>query len=82
MDCETKSSIAKLRKLREELCGKQNQWKNAFAIKDAIVSELKVLKEYACDPDSSREAIVKKIDCLLVLIDPDREEELETCDGR
>lgn len=81
MDCETKTSIAKLRKLREELCGKQNQWKSAFAVKDAVVSELKVLKEFASDPDSNREAIVEKIDSLLVLIDPDREDDLETCDG-
>jgi hypothetical protein len=81
MDCETKDSIVKLRKLREELCEKRNQWKNAFAVKDAIVAELKVLKEYASDSSSSREAIVEKIDCLLVLIDPDREDELETCDG-
>ncbi|HIL27361.1 MAG TPA: hypothetical protein EYG21_08285 [Nitrospinaceae bacterium] len=81
MDCETKSSIAKLRALRDELCGKRDQWKNAFAVKDAVVTELKVLKEYASDSSSSREAIVKKIDCLLVLIDPAREDELETCDG-
>jgi len=81
MDCETKVSIAKLRKLREELCGKQKQWKNAFAVKDAVVTELKVLKEYAGDPESSREKLVEKIDSLLILIDPDRENELETCDG-
>ena len=80
MDCETKSSIQKLRKLREELCGKQSQWKNAFAVKDAVVIELKVLKTYACDPDCSREELVVKIDSLLVLIDPDRDQDLETCD--
>ena len=66
MDCETKDSIAKLRKLRDELCGEQNQWKNAFAVKDAVVAELKVLKEYASDSESNREAIVEKIDRLLV----------------
>ena len=81
MDCETKSSIAKLRALRDELCGKQSRWTDAFAVKDAIVTELKVLKEYASDPDSSKDEIVKRIDCILILIDPDREQELETCDG-
>lgn len=80
MDCETKSSIQKLRKLREQLCDKQAQWKNAFAIKDAVVDELKVLKESAGDPDCSREELVIKIDSLLVLIDPDRQKDLETCD--
>ena len=81
MDCDAKSSIAKLRELRDELCEKQAQWKNAFAIKDAVVEELKVLKERARDPDVSKEDIVKKIDSLLILIDPDRHEELETCNG-
>ena len=52
-----------------------------FAVKDAVVEELKVLKECACDPEASKEDIVKKIDLLLILIDPDRHEELETCDG-
>ena len=81
MDCKTKDSIDKLRKLRDELCGKQDQWKNAFAIKDAVVTELKVLKEYASDPGSSKETIIQKIDCLLVLIDPDRKRDLEINDG-
>ncbi len=79
MDCETKSSIQKLRKLREELCSKQSQWKNAFAIKDAVVDELKVLKIYACDPDCNREDLVNKIDDLLILIDPDRQKDLGAC---
>jgi hypothetical protein len=81
MDCDAKSSIAKLRELRDELCEKQAQWKNAFAVKDAVVEELKVLKEHATDPDVSKEEIVQKIDSLLILIDPEREKELETCDG-
>ncbi len=81
MDCETKSSITKLRELRDELCNKQSQWKKAFAIKDAVVSELKVLKDYASDPGSSKEDIVEKIDSLLILIDPDREKDLEKDNG-
>ena len=79
MDCETKESIQKLRKLREELCNKQSKWKNAFAVKDVIVDELKVLKIHASDPDVCRDDIVSKIDSLLVLLDPDREEDLEKC---
>ena len=50
-------------------------------LKTPVVTELKVLKEYAGDPESSREKLVEKIDSLLILIDPDRENELETCDG-
>ena len=77
MDKETKAGILKLRALREELCTKQSQWADAFNIKDAVVSELKVLKECANDPGLSREVIVSKIDKLLVLIDPDRQKDLE-----
>ena len=80
MDCETKTSIQKLRKLRDELCNKQSQWKKAFAVKDAVVNELKVLKTFASDPEVSRSDIVDKIDSLLVLIDPDRQTDLEKCD--
>ena len=80
MDCETKDSIQKLRKLREELCNKQKQWKSAFAIKDAVVEELKVLKTCASDPEVSRDDLVNKIDSLLVLVDPDRQSDLEKSD--
>ena len=79
MDCETKKTIVKLRKLRDELCKKQIQWKNAFAIKDAIVIELKVLKLLIVDTEVSRDEIGKKVDSLLILIDPDRRQELENC---
>ena len=74
MDCETKDSIEKLRSLRESLCKKQTQWKKAFAVKDAVVVQLKSLKDIACDPDSERSDILSKIDCLLSLIDPDHQE--------
>ena len=81
MDCDTKESITKLRKLREALCEKQSEWKKAFAVKDIIVNELKNLKESALDPDVGRDDILAKIDSLLILIDPDRQQELEGQDG-
>ena len=77
MDCDTKESILKLRKLREDLCEKQSEWKRDFTIKDKVVCELKAIQESALDPSVSREAILQKIDDLLVLIDPDRQQELE-----
>lgn len=77
MDKETKSGILKLRELRDELCSKQSQWKNAFQIKDTIVNELKVLKNMAVDPQVDKTVLVEKIDSLLVMIDPDRQKDLE-----
>ena len=70
---ESKSSITRLRSLREELCKKQKIWKDAFDIKDQLVSELKNLKELADSPDSTKECLSKKIDNLLILLDPARE---------
>ena len=81
MDCDTKDSITKLRQLRESLCEKQIDWKRAFAVKDTIVSELKAIKESAIDPNVNRDDILKKIDSLLILIDPDRQKELEDQNG-
>lgn len=81
MDCDTKESITKLRKLREDLCEKQSEWKKAFAVKDIIVNELKAIKESALDPNVERDDILQKIDSLLILIDPDRQQELEGQNG-
>ena len=81
MDCDTKESITRLRKLRESLCEKQSAWKKAFAVKDTIVTELKAIKESALDPNVGRDDILEKIDSLLILIDPDRQQELEGQNG-
>lgn len=77
MDCDAKESIVRLRKLREELCEKQSAWKQAFAVKDMVVEHLKVMKQSALNPDGTKEEILEKIEALLVLIDPDRQKELE-----
>jgi hypothetical protein len=73
MDCGTKSSIAKLRALRDELCKRQTKWQDAFAIKDSIVSELNDIKEMATDPEVTKDCVISRIDTLLDLIDPDKE---------
>ncbi len=76
MDSEAKDSIVKLRQLRDALCKKQSEWKQAFAVKDALLMELKSLKEAASDDAVTREALVVKIDDLLVLVDPERQQEM------
>lgn len=76
MDSEEKDSIVKLRQLRDALCQKQSEWKQAFAVKDALLMELKSLKEAASDDAVTREDLVVKIDDLLVLVDPERQQEM------
>lgn len=73
MDSSSKESIVRLRELRDQLCKKQSDWKRAFAVKDAVVEQLKLIKESALNPNVSKEEILEKIDSLLVLIDPDRQ---------
>ena len=80
MDNTTKDSIKKLRRLREALCDKESQWKKAFAVKDAIVKELKDLQNLAKDPNVEKGEIVEKIDSILVFVDPDRQKDLENSD--
>jgi hypothetical protein len=75
MDCGTKSSIAKLRALRDELCKKQNKWQEAFDVKDSIVLELNSITEMSKDPQVTKECVIERIDLLLELIDPARENE-------
>ena len=41
MQDEMKSSISKLRSLRDDLCRKQSKWKEAFNIKDEIDDAIK-----------------------------------------
>jgi len=80
MKNDVKSSISKLRSLREELCKKQSKWDEAFKVKDEIVAELKNLKDFTDKPSSTKQCISGKIDNLLILLDPDRENEKEKCD--
>jgi hypothetical protein len=77
VDCEAKESITKLRQLRDSLCKKQSEWKKAFAVKDMIVIRLKDIKQTALDSDIGRDILIQEIDALLILVDPERQQELE-----
>lgn len=81
MDNNTKSSILKLRRMRDELCKKQSAWKHAFQVKDSVVLELKNLKSIASDPKTSKEKIITKIESILVLIDSSGKDNSEDENG-
>ena len=81
MDNETKSSIEKLRKLREKLCEKQSDWQHAFKVKDAVIKELKCLKMLAEKPDSDKSQIAEKINHLLSIFIDKNDPPVEDCDG-
>ena len=71
MNCNTAPSILKLKELREELCKKKDNRDEIFKTLDIITIELNLLKDMVNNPESARECLSKKIDCLLVLLDPD-----------
>jgi hypothetical protein len=77
MDSKTTDSIIRLRELREDLCKKQSQWTHAFAVKDLLVEKLRDLQSIALDSKTSRQEILDKIECLLIMMDPERQKELE-----
>jgi len=62
--------LKKLRDLREKLCDKQTEWKEAFKLRDWVVGELRELSDITKEPDASMETVQKKIDDMLELFEP------------
>jgi len=62
--------LKKLRQLREKLCNKQTEWKEAFKLRDWVVDELRQLSDITKKPDTSMEKVQKKIDNMLELFEP------------
>ena len=62
--------LKKLRNLREKLCDRQTEWKEAFKLRDWVVDELKQLSDISKKPDASIEKIQEKIDNMLELFEP------------
>ena len=54
MKNETKSSILKLRALREKLCTSDTQWRKAFEVRDYVIENLKKLQVTLDDETTSK----------------------------
>ncbi len=67
--------LSKLRKLRETLCEKEKNWKEAFEARDWIVSQLNILKEMSEKPEHTKEDIAERISDILCVLDPGEEDE-------
>jgi len=70
MNHDTKSSISKLRSLREKLCKQQDHRKEVFETRDDVICEIKFLKKMINNQEISRECVSNKIDSILLLLDP------------
>lgn len=64
-----KPTIAKLREMREQLCSKQLAWKEAFAVRDFVLSELTTLMEMLEDTDIDRSKCIEQTKKILVAFD-------------
>ena len=73
-DCIT-SRLSKLREMRDTLCKKEKNWKEAFAMRDWIVDQLKILRLLAKDDQASKEDIRNRLDDLLCALDPGDDDE-------
>tara|TARA_R100000734_G_C3234542_1_gene41336 strand:+ start:311 stop:544 length:234 start_codon:yes stop_codon:yes gene_type:complete len=67
--------LSKLRQMREHLCEKEKNWKEAFAARDWIVDQLNILKKMSEDNTHTKEDIKNRIDDILCVIDPGEEDE-------
>ena len=67
--------LNKLRQMREHLCQKEKNWKEAFAARDWIVEQLNILKTMSDEPEYSKEDIKNRIDDILCVIDPGEDNE-------
>lgn len=67
--------LSKLRQMREHLCEKEKNWKEAFAARDWIVDQLNILKKMSEDNIHTKEDIKNRIDDILCVIDPGEEDE-------
>ena len=73
-DCIT-VRLSKLRQMRESLCKKEKAWKEAFAMRDWIVDQLKILQTMTNQDQASKEDIKNRLEDLLCALDPGDKDE-------
>ena len=67
--------LQKLRALREKLCSKEKNWKEAFEARDWIVDQLKMLHEMTISEIQTKEDIKERLaDILCVFEENDGDE--------
>ena len=59
------STILQLRALREKLCGKEKEWKNAFEIRDVVVQKIVEVHAYASADNAEIHIVHEQLECIL-----------------
>jgi len=73
-DCVA-TRLSKLRNMRNSLCKKEKTWKEAFAMRDWIVEQLKILQTMTSDDQTLKKDIKERVDDLLCVLDPGEKDE-------
>tara|TARA_Y100001973_G_C5200344_1_gene337178 strand:- start:371 stop:643 length:273 start_codon:yes stop_codon:yes gene_type:complete len=63
--------FAKIREMRDSLCKQEKTWREAFAARDWMVSQVQVLQEMCCNPDVSKDEIKERIEDIMCVLSPD-----------
>ena len=66
--------FAKLRSIRDSLCKKEENWQNAFDIKDWMAEQMNDLLSMIRDQNISRDDIEDRVEDVLCVLDPDNKE--------
>ena len=70
---EISKRFAKIRSMRENLCKQEKAWKEAFAARDWVSSQIKLLHDMCQESETTVECIRTRIEDILCVLDPDKE---------
>ena len=65
---EDSSTILQLRALREKLCGKEKEWKNAFEIRDVVVQKIVEAHAYSSSDNAEIHIVHEQLECILTYL--------------
>lgn len=67
--------FTKLRELREELCKKNNNWDEVFALRDWLIQNLKDLVKQAESDIITKEDVINMLEDLICVVEPEEDED-------
>jgi hypothetical protein len=70
---EIAKRFAKIRSIRDDLCEKEKVWKEAFAARDWVASQIKILHTMCDKSETTVECIKERIEDILCVLDPNKD---------
>ena len=63
--------FAKIREMRDSLCKQEKTWREAFAARDWMVSQVEILQQMCSNPNVSKDEIKERIEDIMCVLNPD-----------